>query len=42
MAQLKVTVLKKMFNEDLAAEYCQDGSLFRQEHADAATPKLPF
>ena len=23
MAQMKITVLKKMFNEDLAAEYCQ-------------------
>lgn len=24
MAQTKITVLKKLFNEDLAAEYCQD------------------
>ena len=24
MAQMKITVLKKMFNEDLAAKYCKD------------------
>ena len=26
MAKIKITVLKKMFNEDLAAEYCEPGT----------------